>query len=84
QGLLARSYGITHTTLQIDPAPDDAVGESECVDVGHCTDPHGPHYLPPRGGQPASPRDAKRNRDDEGGGRVEGSGLTPQGPENTG
>ncbi|WP_218825543.1 cation diffusion facilitator family transporter, partial [Streptosporangium subroseum] len=55
QGLLARSYGITHTTLQIDPAPDDAVGESECVDAGHCTDPHGPHYLPPRGGVSKGP-----------------------------
>ncbi|WP_371786290.1 cation diffusion facilitator family transporter [Streptosporangium subroseum] len=49
QGLLARSYGITHTTLQVDPAPEGAVGESECVDAGHCTDPHGPHYLSPSG-----------------------------------
>jgi cobalt-zinc-cadmium efflux system protein len=83
QGLLARCYGITHTTLQVDPAPDGAGGESECVDAGHCTDPHGPHYLSPRGGQPASPRDAKGNRGDEGR-RVGGSELTAQGPENTG
>ncbi|WP_371785853.1 cation diffusion facilitator family transporter [Streptosporangium subroseum] len=83
QGLLARSYGITHTTLQVDPAPEGAVGESECVDAGHCTDPHGPHYLSPSGRQPASPRDAKGDRGDEDG-RVGGSESAAQGPENTG
>jgi cobalt-zinc-cadmium efflux system protein len=49
QSLLARSYGITHTTLQVDPAPEGEVGENECVDADHCADPHGPHYLSPHG-----------------------------------
>jgi cobalt-zinc-cadmium efflux system protein len=48
QDLIARCYGITHTTLQLDPAPDDGVGEGGCVDANHCADPHGPHYLSPR------------------------------------
>jgi cobalt-zinc-cadmium efflux system protein len=50
QDLLARSYGISHTTLQVDPVPDGRrPGESRCVDEYHCADPHGPHYLSPRG-----------------------------------
>jgi cobalt-zinc-cadmium efflux system protein len=49
QSLLARSYEITHTTLQVDPAPDGGAGEGGCVDAGHCADPHGPHYRSPRG-----------------------------------
>ncbi|MEV8636761.1 cation diffusion facilitator family transporter [Streptosporangium sp. NPDC051023] len=48
QSLLAQSYGITHTTLQVDLAPDGGAGRGECVDAGHCADPHGPHYLSPR------------------------------------
>jgi cobalt-zinc-cadmium efflux system protein len=48
QDLIVRSYGITHTTLQVDPAPSSDVGLSGCVDVQHCADPHGPHYLSPR------------------------------------
>lgn len=48
QDLIACSYGITHTTLQVDPAPSSEAGVSGCVDVHHCADPHGPHFLSPR------------------------------------
>ncbi|GII86862.1 putative cation transporter [Sphaerisporangium siamense] len=45
--VLVAAYGITHTTLQVDPVPPGA-GAGTCVDVFHCTDPHGPHYRSPR------------------------------------
>ncbi|MEV4091383.1 cation diffusion facilitator family transporter [Streptosporangium saharense] len=48
QGLLAHAYGITHTTLQVDLVPEGRSGGDGCLDAGHCSDPHGPHYLSPR------------------------------------
>ena len=47
QGLIERNYGITHTTLQLDPVPGEQAGGFGCVDMRHCVDPHGPHYLSP-------------------------------------
>jgi cobalt-zinc-cadmium efflux system protein len=47
QDLIERNYGITHTTLQLDPMPGEQEGGFGCVDLRHCVDPHGPHYLSP-------------------------------------
>jgi cobalt-zinc-cadmium efflux system protein len=47
QDLIERHYGITHTTLQLDPIPSEQEGGIGCVDLRHCVDPHGPHYLSP-------------------------------------
>ncbi|WP_307848651.1 cation diffusion facilitator family transporter [Microbispora oryzae] len=47
QNLLARSYGITHTTLQVDRADEPVADTADCVEPRHCADPHGPHYLSP-------------------------------------
>ncbi|MFC0555627.1 cation diffusion facilitator family transporter [Planotetraspora thailandica] len=47
QKLLADSYGIMHTTLQVDQASRIATGDVGCVDIAHCADPHGPHFLSP-------------------------------------
>ncbi|MEU6409206.1 cation diffusion facilitator family transporter [Microbispora sp. NPDC046933] len=49
QELLASSYGISHTTLQVDQASRSATDAVDCVDPRHCADPHGPHYLSPNG-----------------------------------
>ncbi|MBC6463198.1 cation diffusion facilitator family transporter, partial [Actinomadura sp. HBU206391] len=48
QDLIARSYGITHTTLQLEPVQEDGASAGGRVDTHHCADPHGPHYLSPR------------------------------------
>lgn len=48
QDLIERNYGITHTTLQLDPMPGEQAAGFGCLDTRHCIDPHGPHYLSPR------------------------------------
>jgi cobalt-zinc-cadmium efflux system protein len=49
QDLLARSYGITHTTLQVDQTSRIATAAMACLEPRHCADPHGPHYISPNG-----------------------------------
>lgn len=48
QDVIERNYAITHTTLQLDPMPGEQDEGFGCVDLRHCVDPHGPHYLSPR------------------------------------
>ncbi|MBV9380180.1 MAG: cation transporter [Streptosporangiaceae bacterium] len=49
EGLLAREYGITHATLQVDHVPEPLLKVSR-IPSGpgepHCGDPHGPCYRP--------------------------------------
>jgi cobalt-zinc-cadmium efflux system protein len=43
EGLLRRDYGIAHTTLQVDHAPDPVLTAGP---TAHCADPHGPVHRP--------------------------------------
>jgi cobalt-zinc-cadmium efflux system protein len=47
QDLLVGSYGITHTTLQVEPAGRIPLDVTDCLEPTHCADPHGPHYISP-------------------------------------
>ena len=67
EALLAREYGITHATLQVDHAPGGAAAapstrhadghptELDGAGQEHCEDSHGPRYRPQDHAGPAAP-----------------------------
>lgn len=54
EALLSRDYGIAHTTLQVDHAPDLLLTVGPGRPDPHCADPHGPAHRPAGSGTQGS------------------------------